>query len=359
MKLSSIISLLLLVAALIANSCKKEPLHPLPPPPAELSKGLLVLNEGLFNMNNSSLTWYDFNTGKHQTDYFEIRNNRRLGDTGNDIGIYGNKIYIVVSLSGTIEVLDRDTGKSIRQINLGSSSGSTMPRSISFGNGMAFVCAFDGTVTVIDTVSLQPVRTIAVGRNPEDIAVVNNKIYVSNSGGLDFPNYDSTISVIDITSFEEIKRIPVRINPSFLHQCQNGQLFVISRGNYTDIKSCLQIIDTQTDELIYTFTGFEPVDMAIHGDTAFVYTSSLNGAPQSVLLLRLSTRQVISPNFIADGTTIETIYAIETDPVSGNVFIADAMGFVNQGRVFCFDRNGRLIKTIPAGLNPGRMIIIR
>ncbi|HSW67987.1 MAG TPA: DUF5074 domain-containing protein [Bacteroidales bacterium] len=357
MKSANILALLLLVA-ILTNSCKKEPHQPLPPSPAELSNGLMVLNEGLFNMNNSTLTWYDFATGKSQTDYFEIRNSRRLGDTGNDIGIYGSKIYIVVSLSGTVEVLDRHTGKSIRQISLSPTNGSRLPRSVAFGAGMAFVCAFDGTVTAIDTTSLQPVRTITVGRNPEDIAVMNNKIYVSNSGGLDFPNYDSTISVIDIASFQEVKRITVRINPSFLHHGPCGKLFVISRGNYADIKSCLQVIDTQTDQLVHTFEGFEPVNMAIHGDTAYVYTNNHTGTAQSVLMLCLSTWQVIQPYFIADATTIETIYGIAIDPVSGNIFIADARGFVNQGRVLFFDTNGALLKTIPTGLNPGRMMII-
>ncbi len=70
---------------------------------------------------------------------------------------------------------------------------------------------FDGSIVKIDTASLQIEATATAGRNPEGVCVVNNKLYVSNSGGLDFPNYDNTVSVFDLNSFAEINRYKHKI----------------------------------------------------------------------------------------------------------------------------------------------------
>ncbi len=68
-------------------------------------------------MNNSTLTHVDGAAGIVTTDYFSAQNKRPLGDTGNDIAIYGNKMYIVLNVSSQIEVTDLH-GKSIKQIGL-------------------------------------------------------------------------------------------------------------------------------------------------------------------------------------------------------------------------------------------------
>jgi YVTN family beta-propeller protein len=57
------------------------------------------------------------------------------------------------------------------------------------------------------------VQRIAVGQNPEGLAVSNGKLYVANSGGLNFPDVDSTVSVIDLTTHTELLKITVGKNP--------------------------------------------------------------------------------------------------------------------------------------------------
>ena len=67
---------------------------------------MYILSEGLFNQNNSSLARYSFNRQRCTNNYFSANNQRGLGDTANDIAIYGNKIYVVVNVSSTVEVID-------------------------------------------------------------------------------------------------------------------------------------------------------------------------------------------------------------------------------------------------------------
>ena len=63
--------------------------------------GVYVLSEGLFNQNNSSLAWIDFGIGQPDSwnpsagrsfDCFEKVNGRRIGDTANDMLLYGSRL---------------------------------------------------------------------------------------------------------------------------------------------------------------------------------------------------------------------------------------------------------------------------
>lgn len=55
---------------------------------------LYVLCEGLFNQNNSSLARFSFGNQQMVRDYFKAVNHRGLGDTANDMAIYGSKVYV-------------------------------------------------------------------------------------------------------------------------------------------------------------------------------------------------------------------------------------------------------------------------
>ncbi len=349
----------LCLAVIIIISCKKPPIAPETPDVNLQTKAILVLNEGLFQMNNSSLTYYSVTDSTAVTDFFEGQNNRKLGDTGNHMAIYGNKIYVILTTSSQIEVLDAQSGISIRQIPLFNQQQARQPRYIDFYQNKAYVCSFDGTVAVIDTVSLTVEKFIPVGRNPDGIKIVNHKIYASNSGGLNFPNYDNTISVIDPISQTEIKRITVEINPYKMDADSYGDLYVISRGNYGNIKSCLQIIDTHMDTLKYTFPGIEAQNLTISGDTAYLYHYDFNSQRSNFMLINVKTEQIISSNISSITAEIQTPYGISIDSPTGHIYITDARGFINQGRVVCFSVSGNKMFEFPTGLNPNSIIFLR
>ena len=194
---------------------------------------LYVLCEGLYGMNNSTLYSREMQTGESKRDVFREKNARGLGDTGNDMGIYGSKLYIVMNGSNLIEVTDARTALSLKQIPLVDAQGiGRQPRYIAFSDGKAYVCNFDNTVCRIDTATLEVEAVTEVGRDPDGICVSGDYLFVSNSGGLDFPDCDNTISVVDLASFKEIKKIEVGRNPYTIEADAQGFVYVCTRGDY-------------------------------------------------------------------------------------------------------------------------------
>lgn len=350
-------------SALIALSCDPEPvlLDKTNAIPDGTHTGLFVLSEGLFNQNNSALAWIDYNTGQTDSwsgpngtsyDCFEKANRRRLGDTANDMILIGNRLYIVVSESSTIEIVDAASCRSLKQIKLSRDGKASQPRNITSYGDYVYVCCFDGTVTRINTLTMSADASISVGRNPDGICSAGGKLYVSNSGGLDPRNPDSTVSVIDIASFTELKRITVRSNPGTI--CTDGtSVFVVSRGIYdygTDDYDCrLHRIDVSTDILTDTY-NIPVLKMDIAGNKAWLYRYGSD----TIQIMDTRTGEIIQTSFITDGTRIERPYGIKVDPVTSNVYVCDASNYITPGSIFCFNSDGKLRyrMTTGVGINP-------
>ena len=331
----------------------------LPLTPGETGQ-MYVLCEGLFNMNNSMLSLINYDNRTLKSDFFLSQNSRGLGDTANDMKRYGTKLWIVVNVSSQVEVLDLKSGISIGRIPFFSASGvARQPRCITFYGNKAYVCSFDGTVARIDTTSMAVEAVTTVGRNPDGITAVNGKLYVSNSGGLDIPNYDNTVSVVDLSSFKEVKKIIIGVNPFKLEADSQGDIYVVSRGNNSTIKSSWSRINSQTDELVQTYNDLPVVNFTIHNDTAYLYNFDYTNSTYWVKTFDCKTNQIISNNFIIDSTRLEHPFSIYVHPTNGNVYITDARNYTVKGDLLCFNRKGKLLYKITSiGLNPNSLIAL-
>lgn len=321
---------------------------------------VVVLNEGLFNMNNSTLALFTPATQKIDYNIFKSVNHRGLGDTANDMKRYGSKIYIVVNVSSQIEIIDTATFKSVKQIGMFNEENiARQPRYIVFHEDKAYVSCFDGYVARIDTTTLEIDGMVKCGRNPDNLAIANNKLYVSNSGGLDNPDYDTTVSVIDLATFSEIKKIEVGSNPGSIASDSEGDIYVITRGDYNDTDYALHKIDSEIDEKTQTFKDIHPLNLIINNDIAYMYSYDFNSQTQWIKSFDCLRDEIIKENFITDDTILETPFGIEIDNTNGDLYICEAYNFVNWGDVLCFDKDGKLkFRLTEIGLNPNNIILL-
>lgn len=350
---------LFVCAALLVtiSSCSKDEDGPNDIP--KVTTGLYVLNEGSFNGNNTTLTYYNFSNSTATTDFFANVNGSGLGDTGSDIVIYGSKMYIVMNVSSNIEVADALTAKEITKIPMKDDAGAArQPRyAVGYKNKL-LVSSYDGTVAVIDTASLTIDKLITVGSNPEQLVVANDKLFVANSGGLNFPYYDSTVSVVDLSSYTEIKKIVVGMNPGKMAADDNGNVFVVAAGNYTNVAATLIQLDAGTETVKKTLDSSVYL-VRVSGDK--LYATGGYGINQKVIVFNTNDLSVSNENFITDGTSITLTYGLNIDDANGDVYITDAKNYVSAGEVFCFDKTGKkkFSFSVTPGINPDKVVFVQ
>lgn len=334
--------------------------------------GFYLLNEANMGSNKSTLDYMDLTTGVYHLNIYADVNPtvpKELGDVGNDIGIYGSKLYAVINCSNKIEVMDKYTAKRLGQIDIPNC------RYIKFHDKYAYVTSYAGPVELnpdyeqtgyvakVDTSTFKVVARCLVGFQPDELEIVGNKIYVANSGGYMFPNYENTVSVIDIPSFTETKRIEVAINLHRLEADKHGNLWVSSRGDYYDVPSRLYWIDTKTD----TYGGELPVavsEMTLDGDSLYLYSTefSYNSMDWTVTygIIDVAKKEIVTRNFITDGTEkkITMPYGIAVNPVSKDIYLTDAANYVYPGAVMCYSKEGKMKWQVQAGDIPGHFAFL-
>ena len=197
------------------------------------STGAYVVNSGnMYNKIESSLTAIDYASSTATQKVFKAANGRSLGNTANDGIVYGNKIYLAVDQSNTIEVIDKKTKQSIKQIKttdlLGKAEGAE-PRHIIADGGKVYFTTYGGYVAAVDTTSFALQKKWQVGSYPESLVIGNGNLYVANS------NYGyggGNISCINLSNDNvETKNIEGVNNPTSIYYASNV-LYVLDNPVY-------------------------------------------------------------------------------------------------------------------------------
>lgn len=337
--------------------------------------GMYLVNEGNMGSNKCTLDYLDYVNGYYIRNLYSERNPnviKELGDVGNDIQIYGNKLYVVVNCSHKVEVLDAKTGTRITQIDIPNC------RYIRFYRGNAYVSSYVGPVQIdpnapqgavyrVDTATLKVSAKVTVGYQPDELAVLGEYLYVANSGGYRAPDYDNTVSVIEMERFKQVQKIPVGINLHRIRADKYGKLWVSSRGDYKSVHSNLYVLEKRLgyNEMVVTDTLNIPCsNMAISGDSLFYYSTEWNEFMQSNTIsygiLNVRTKEVINTGFITDGTEkdIKIPYGIAIHPVTKDIFVTDAKNYVSSGTLYCYNKNGKRKWGVRTGDIPAHIVFL-
>ncbi len=343
--------------------------------------GFYLLNEGNMGDNKSTLDYYDYKTGVYTRNIFGAANPtvpKEMGDVGNDIAIYGSKMYAVINCSNYISVLDKYTAKMINKIDIPNC------RYIKFYKGFAYVSSYVGPVVLngmgsdddvfqlgavfkVDTVTMQVVDTCVVGRQPDELDIADGKIYVANSGGYSQgakEGYENTVSVIDIATFEEIERITIAMNLMCCRCDERGILWVTSRGDYYGNSSKLFAYNTLKHRMEKTFDI--PVGtMCMDGDSLYVISaqwSFMNNdyGERTFKIINTKTLEVVNEMFISDGTetTIEIPYGIAVHPFTKEIYLTDAGDYVHPGFLHCYTPEGVRKWSVRTGDIPAHFVFL-
>lgn len=358
---SKIVSLLsLLIITFCFAACQKENEEEITTD-NNLTNGLYVLCEGLFGHNNSALDFYSFSDSTTKKDLFSSVNFQGLGETANDMIRVGDEIWIAVDGSAMVVVVDTKDGKIEKMIPIVDNSQNKTktnatnrePRSLVSDNNFVYVSCFDGNIVKI-SIKDKSIKDIinTGGRNPEGIAIAENKIYVANSGGLSYPNYDNTVSVIDIESFKLEKLIIVMDNPQVLKSYGN-KIFVVSTGDYTQTYRLTVIENSEkVDSLDINITDFAIND-------GFIYYVYKSWNDNTATLNKIDLNNLHSTPTAFATIPKELVQPYRIDINKNTIYVCDVKDYKVSGEVFAFDLSGSLLYSFSTSINPNTIIDIR
>ncbi|MDR9456117.1 MAG: hypothetical protein RI572_01795 [Salegentibacter sp.] len=315
------------------------------------SEGIFILNEGNFGSGNSSVSFLDPDLQEIKNNiYAEENDGESPGDTGQSIGFYGDYAFIVLNVSGKIEVVDRHTFENLVTIE----NGLDNPRFIDFSNEKAFVTNWgdgmdpdDDFVAVYDLENLQLEEIIPVEEGPERIMTVNNKVYVAHKGGFGFNN---KISVVDPNIYVVEEIIEVGDVPNSMVSNGNS-LWVLSSGlpayAETETPGKITKIDLTTQEIVQEikFNDQEhPTNLNLDEqklyytleDAVYVLGQGDEALPDSALM-----------QFNNEGV----LYGFEV--AKDEIYIAFAnYDFTGDGKLIILDQAGNKMNEFSTGINP-------
>lgn len=309
---------------------------------------VFVLNEGNFGSANSSITSYDPQSGEVDQDVFQNTNGRPLGDVLQSASRIGDRLFLVVNNSHTVEVVDAESFRFIASISIADQAS---PRNlIPVTAEKAYVTNLLGnTVSIIDLTELEETGTIPVGSNPEGIARVGDRVYVANSG---FGN-GNTVSVINTETDQVIDTIEVGDNPVTVQSDASGRVWVVCVGAFGDFNDPnddtpgeVIVINGEDGSILEEiFIGGHPGDLVLDSEIGKAFLIS-----DSVIEINTTTYEITDRDFIP-----KNFYAIGLSTGSEGSFLwaTDPLNFIQSGKALKYDLNGTAVDSFDTGIIPG------
>lgn len=319
--------------------------------------GIFVINEGNFMYGNASLTYYDPETGQVIDDVFFQTNALPLGDVALSMTIQDSLGYVVVNNSGRIYIIDTGTFEVKGKI-----TGLTSPRYMHFiSETKAYVSdLYARSIAVVNPQTMEVTGSISVNNSnsesyqhaTEQMLQYDRFVYTNCW------SFDNQVLVIDSELDQVVDSIEVGKQPNSMVLDRHHALWVLCDGGDegspfgSEEGGLLKIGAGSTEaELIQSFApGDRPSNLKINGsgDTLYyingdVYCYPVNGSADPELLVESPYEESAWSGF----------YGLDVDPISSEIYVADAIDFVQRGMVYRFSQEGVAIDTFRTGIAPG------
>jgi YVTN family beta-propeller protein len=333
---------IIIFLTLMFVSCTKQPV--IPPNNITIGGGVFVLNEGNFRAGNGSLSLFSYDSLKIYNDLFYEVNGRPLGDVPNSMIINADKAYIVVNNSGKVEVVDQRTLAWKATI-----TGLISPRNMAIVNdNKAYVSSlYSDSVAIID-LSLNSVSGyINMRRSSESIIVSGTRAYIANWMGGD------EVMVINTLIDKVVDSIKVGIEPESMVIDRYRRIWVLCNGGWTrENYAELDVISTLDNNVEQNFI-FPSKDNSPSCLQIDAFGQNLYYLENGVRKMDINSLSLPNSTLISESGTL--FYKMAVNPANGDIFVTDAVDFMQNGYLLHYKNDGSFITKYTAGIIPGSM----
>lgn len=303
------------------------------------NRKVYITNEGNFMYNNSSVSFYNPDTKLVVEDIFKTQNpNQTLGDVCQSIQKVGNSFYLVVNNSNKIVLVNADDFKYQQSI-----TGFVSPRYIlpvSFSKGYVSDL-YANKIAVVNLSTKNIVSYILCPGWTEKMLQFYNKVFVTNL-------YKNYLYVIDVLSDAIIDSIYVGKYASGIVLDKNDNLWVLSSGETSSNQlPKLHKINPVTHQILNSFvfnSSDHPRNLIIDAARENLYFIN-----QHIYKMNISATQLPTQPFITSQNN--NFYSMEWNFVLNELYVSDAMDYVQKSTIYRYDNSGKLIHTFKAGIN--------
>ena len=332
---TTLLSILIISAATLLSSCESTT-----NPPSSGStftdSTLFALSEGGFGSNNAQLDTYSLKSSTLSSNIINP-----LGDVGNDIQIFGKRMFIVLENSNKILSVNQDSVAD--KISISFPTGATPYKMAQVSASEVWVTEFTNKqIAVMNTDSHTLTSSINLDASQTDIGVLGGKAFVlTNTNKLEVLD----IATKNVVSNKFIGDYPAQIIPDEAHNA----IIVLTYGIYKTTPGKILWVDANsyavTDSIaIDTSTSVNMIIPA--AGKAFVTFAD------KVSILDLSTHKLSA---FAAKSYYKGLYDART-----NQLIMGAGGYSTPGTVDILDAtSGAVKKTFASGILPGHFVIYR
>ena len=313
--------------------------------------GLFICNEGNFQYGNATLSYYDPATKSVENEVFYRANAMKLGDVAQSMIIRDGIGWVVVNNSHVVFAIDINTFKEVGRI-----TGLTSPRYMHFiSDEKAYITQlWDNRIFIVNPKRYAITGYIEVpGMNMES----GSTEQMVQWGKYLFVNcwsYQNRLLKIDTETDQIVGELEVGIQPTSLVMDCNNKLWTVTDGGFEGSPygyehPSLYRIDAETFTIEQEFEfalGDCPSEVQLNGTKDRIYWLNDDVWEMDVTADSLPD----TPFWPYNGTLY---YGLAICPRTGDVYIADAIDYVQQGMVYRYSRQRELVDSFYVGITPG------
>ena len=314
-------------------------------------RGLFICNEGNFQYGNATLSYYDPTTKTVENEIFYRANAMKLGDVAQSMIIHNGIGWVVVNNSHVVFAIDPTTFKEVGRI-----TGLTSPRYIHFvSDDKAYITQiWDNRIFIVNPKRYEVTGYIEVPDMTSEQGSTEQMVQLGKYLYVNCWSYQNRLLKIDTETDSIVAELEVGIQPTSLALDCNGKLWTVTDGGYEGSPygyeaPSLYRIDPEsfTIEKQFSFRkGDAPSEVQINGRGDTLYWINDDIWSMSVDADRVPVR----PFLDSRGTIY---YGLTVDPKSDEVYIADAVDYTQQGKIYRYSARGELLDEFYVGIIPG------